>query len=179
MKIRIPYYVVLKGNGYWRPTQRMKALGFEDVRCGRDGPAARALAMKWYEKWQAARGPTTDRQPRKEAGFVYFLVMETRINIGFSRDPLTRAGSMKTGFSTKVSSVLAVRGTRNDERRLHSRFAAYRSSGEWFNSCPALTREMMRAIAFGRITTGEDGEQMLHRLQPHTAELQHSLSDAK
>ena len=53
--IKIPYYVVLKGRGYWRPTPRMKQLGFSDVRCGPDGPAARMLAETWNARWQAAR----------------------------------------------------------------------------------------------------------------------------
>ena len=33
-KVRIPYYVVRKGRGYWLPTPKMKALGFPNVRCG-------------------------------------------------------------------------------------------------------------------------------------------------
>ncbi len=56
-KVRIPYYVVPKGKrrGYWRPTPRMKALGFMDIRCGPDGPAAWAIAQAWNERWQRAR----------------------------------------------------------------------------------------------------------------------------
>ena len=37
-RVKIPYYVVIKGRGYWRPHPRMRALGFQIVRCGRDGP---------------------------------------------------------------------------------------------------------------------------------------------
>ncbi|WP_137388001.1 hypothetical protein [Rhodoligotrophos defluvii] len=54
-KVKIPYYVVVKGRGYWRPTARMRSLGFTIVRCGADGPAAWAIAAQWNQRWQAAR----------------------------------------------------------------------------------------------------------------------------
>lgn len=53
--VKIPYYVVVKGRGYWRPTKRMRALGFNIVRCGVDGPAAWAIASEWDARWQAVR----------------------------------------------------------------------------------------------------------------------------
>jgi hypothetical protein len=54
-KVRLAYYSVIKGRGYWRPTKRMRALGFTIVRCGPDGPEAWAIAVEWNRKWQAAR----------------------------------------------------------------------------------------------------------------------------
>jgi hypothetical protein len=54
-KIRIPYYVVVKGRGYWRPHPRMRRFGFCLVRCGRDGPDAWTTAEGWNQKWQAVR----------------------------------------------------------------------------------------------------------------------------
>ena len=54
-KVKIPYYVVRKGRGYWRPHPRMRALGFQIVRCGADGPEAWALAAEWNKRWQAVR----------------------------------------------------------------------------------------------------------------------------
>ncbi len=54
-RIKIPYYVVMKGRGYWCPTRRMKALGFSIVRCGPDGPEAWKIAAEWNERWQAVR----------------------------------------------------------------------------------------------------------------------------
>lgn len=53
--VKIPYYVVIKGRGYWRPTARMRALGFAMVCCGVDGPNAWAIAKAWADKWAAAR----------------------------------------------------------------------------------------------------------------------------
>src|SRR5262245_57234630 len=54
-KVKIPYYVVVKGRGYWRPHPRMVRFGFQIVRCGPDGPDAWALAQSWSEKWQGVR----------------------------------------------------------------------------------------------------------------------------
>ena len=54
-KVRIPYYVVRKGRGYWLPTPKMKALGFPNVRCGANGPQAWAIAEQWNKRWQKVR----------------------------------------------------------------------------------------------------------------------------
>jgi hypothetical protein len=54
-KVKIPYYVVAKGRGYWRPHPRMRRYGFQIVRCGADGPEAWALAADWNRRWQAVR----------------------------------------------------------------------------------------------------------------------------
>jgi hypothetical protein len=54
-KIRIPYYVIVKGRGYWRPHPRMRRFGFSLVRCGKDGPDAWVIADGWNHRWQAFR----------------------------------------------------------------------------------------------------------------------------
>jgi hypothetical protein len=54
-RVKIPYYVVVKGRGYWRPHPRMRPFGFNIIRCGPDGSDAWALAQSWNERWQAVR----------------------------------------------------------------------------------------------------------------------------
>jgi hypothetical protein len=54
-RVKIPYYVVIKRRGYWRPHPRMRALGFQIVRCGPDGAEAWAVAAEWNKRWQAVR----------------------------------------------------------------------------------------------------------------------------
>jgi hypothetical protein len=54
-KIKIPYYTAIARRGYWRPTRKMRALGFLIVRCGPDGPEAWAVADEWNKRWQAVR----------------------------------------------------------------------------------------------------------------------------
>jgi len=54
-EIKLKHYVVRKGRGYWLVTPRMRAYGFENVRCGPDGPQAWAIAKEWEDRWQLAR----------------------------------------------------------------------------------------------------------------------------
>jgi hypothetical protein len=74
-RVKIPYYVVIKGRGYWQPTARMRAAGFGLVACGADGPAAWGLAAAWAERWRLHRtgqagppGPRLDGAPRLAPG---------------------------------------------------------------------------------------------------------------
>jgi hypothetical protein len=70
-KIKIPYYSVKKGRGYWQPTPTMKAAGFTIIRCGPDGPAAWKIAQDWNERWQRHRqGRAQDAQPRWPANSI-------------------------------------------------------------------------------------------------------------
>jgi hypothetical protein len=52
-KVRLPYYTVKKGRGYWQPTAAMQKAGARPTPCGDDGPAAWALARAAYDDWQA------------------------------------------------------------------------------------------------------------------------------
>ncbi|MDP2296709.1 MAG: hypothetical protein Q8M24_14765 [Pseudolabrys sp.] len=54
-RVKIPYYLVEKGRGYWRPHPRMHVFGFSCVPCGEDGPDAWAKAAQWNARWQAFR----------------------------------------------------------------------------------------------------------------------------
>lgn len=163
-KPTIPYYVVRAGNGYWQPTTRMKALGFNSVPCGPDGEEARRIAGEWNGRWQKARvsgQPVRSRRPGKDAagnpdedrrrGYVYFFRVGNRVKIGFSRDPLSRLASLKTGLPGKVDLVIAVPGERADERRLHRRLAAYRQVGEWFTASGVVMRMAARIAALGSV----------------------------
>ena len=60
-EIKIRYYSVRKGRGYWLATKRMQSMGFpSSVPCGPDGPDAWKTAQEWNLRWQAAR---TGREP--------------------------------------------------------------------------------------------------------------------
>ena len=66
-RVKIPYYVVVKGRGYWRPTASMRARGFKLVRCGPDGPAAWKIASDWAARWERVRiglAPAPGAAPR-------------------------------------------------------------------------------------------------------------------
>lgn len=52
--VRIAYYSVRNGRGYWQPKTNMRALGFKNVACGPDGPAAWVVAQRLNVEWEAA-----------------------------------------------------------------------------------------------------------------------------
>ncbi|MDR3495347.1 MAG: hypothetical protein P4L82_12170 [Ancalomicrobiaceae bacterium] len=53
--IKIRYYRVVKGQGYWTPSSKMRTLGFSEIRCGRDGPDAWRTAKRWADRWASVK----------------------------------------------------------------------------------------------------------------------------
>lgn len=67
-KVKVRYYSVRKGRGYWQPTPAMRALGFRPMPCGPDGPSAWKRAEKLNAAWDA-RSDQTETQsaiPQRE-----------------------------------------------------------------------------------------------------------------
>lgn len=58
--VHIAYYVVIGHRGYWRPSRKLKALGFHDVPCGLDGPDAWATAISWNQRVKCAQSGDAD-----------------------------------------------------------------------------------------------------------------------
>ena len=52
-KVKVRYYSVRKGRGYWQPTPAMRSLGFRPQSCGPDGPAAWQKAEELNRLWDA------------------------------------------------------------------------------------------------------------------------------
>jgi hypothetical protein len=52
-KVKIPYYVVKGGKGYWQPTAEMRDVGAKSIPCGADGPEAWRIARVAYDEWKA------------------------------------------------------------------------------------------------------------------------------
>ncbi|WP_424363563.1 tyrosine-type recombinase/integrase [Methylocystis parvus] len=55
VRIRVPYYRVVRGNGFWQPTREMRAAGLEALACGPDGPEAWRKAQARNKEWQAIK----------------------------------------------------------------------------------------------------------------------------
>lgn len=79
-------------------------------------------------------------------GFVYFLECEGRIKIGFAKNVENRIRALTTSAPRPIRLLATMEGTRDDERKLHERFAIYRTHGEWFNPGDRLT-EYIRDIS--------------------------------
>ncbi len=73
--IKLKHYQVRKGRGYWLVTPKMRAHGFENVRCGPHGPQAWAIAEEWEQRWQRARkgldAPLRKVYPRNTVGYAF------------------------------------------------------------------------------------------------------------
>jgi hypothetical protein len=66
-QVKIPYYVVKRGRGYWQPTASMRREGAKALSLGPDGPGAWALARAAHERWlKLAAEP--DPEPRFASG---------------------------------------------------------------------------------------------------------------
>lgn len=62
-RVKIPYYVLKKGFGYWQPKKEMRDAGFRSVPCGKDGPKAWAVADAWNDRWQRHRRGVEEAKP--------------------------------------------------------------------------------------------------------------------
>jgi hypothetical protein len=51
--VKIPYYVLKRGRGYWQPTSGMRANGARAIVCDPDGPDAWQKAVAANETWKA------------------------------------------------------------------------------------------------------------------------------
>lgn len=54
-RVKIPFYRVKNGNGFWEPKPYMRAAGMVSTPCGPDGPAAWAKAMALTEEWRGLK----------------------------------------------------------------------------------------------------------------------------
>lgn len=79
--VKLKHYHVRKGRGYWLVTPKMRAHGFDNVRCGQDGPQAWAIAKEWEDRWQLARKglETSARKvhPRNSVGYAFERFRQT------------------------------------------------------------------------------------------------------
>ena len=67
-----------------------------------------------------------------EHGNVYFAQLGSLIKIGYSTDVRSRCANLNAKL------LVAMRGTRADEAKMHRRFHQYRTRGEWFEAGPEL-----------------------------------------
>src|SRR3977135_108108 len=68
-RVKISYYIVKRGRGFWNPSAAMKRAGFAAVPCGLDGPEAWAVAETWNKRWAACRrGVVAPRRPEGALG---------------------------------------------------------------------------------------------------------------
>lgn len=73
------------------------------------------------------------------AGFIYVIGFGAYVKIGFTeRSVRQRIVGLQTGCPKKLETYATLRGSRDDEREFHDRFADLRMNGEWFRREGAL-----------------------------------------
>jgi hypothetical protein len=101
------------------------------------------------------------------SGYVYFITTAEaeRVKIGFTRNqPRTRLRELQTGSPFELCIIATERGTEQDERELHARFADCRLHGEWFE----LTEELREYINAANMREYEEASQ-LEQVAPYWA----------
>ena len=80
-----------------------------------------------------------------KSGWVYFISEQALngavigIKVGYSKEPSGRIANLQTGNSNELTLMFSVRGTKADERRLHSLLASYNIKNEWFTVHPFVS----------------------------------------
>lgn len=67
-QVKIPYYRVVKGYGYWTVKPHMRAKGMRSIPCGPDGPDAWALAQAQNAEWDSIQNPIQKVERRAKTG---------------------------------------------------------------------------------------------------------------
>lgn len=114
------------------------------VRQGRRGLEIRAeLGMADRQREARLEGRTMRRL--EPAGHVYFVesLPSRAIKIGWATDVLKRMETAQVFSVERLRLVGVLLGSRDDERRIHERFAAQRIRGEWFRRSYDLSALML------------------------------------
>lgn len=66
-------------------------------------------------------------------GYVYAIAdAQGSVKLGYTKNPTLRLESLQISRPDKLRILGVIPGDRRDEANLHTRFSAYRCSGEWF-----------------------------------------------
>ena len=91
-KVRVRHYRVKKGRGYWEPTGRMKAMGFQVMALGPHGPEAWAQAERMNAEWDKARAAggnvVVEHYERGTLGWLY--AEYRKMGVWGKKEPRTR-----------------------------------------------------------------------------------------
>jgi hypothetical protein len=152
--VKVKYYEVKRGRGFWHPTVAMRAAGFVSTPCGADGPAAWALAEELNARWRAVRSgevpaPALARKDRK-------LTPE-------DADDLIpyRGGSVGAGF--KLYRATSVWKNDKKERTREDWWRAWRYIGPVFGQVNPRTVTLSQISAFRDTIRDSHGVREAHR----------------
>jgi len=99
VKIKVPYYRIVRGNGFWEPTKQMREAGLTALACGPDGPDAWRKAQDRNKEWADLRkkkkpsgtGPAVLRGSLDEAFLKFRTTPEWTLKADRTREEWERA----------------------------------------------------------------------------------------
>lgn len=162
----VKHFLWRDGRPRWHPSPSLRSLGLKgkDLK-DEDGnylPLIEALKEARRLNAEADRERGVDGRrlfdaPRKDRGrlslhsdgYIYFLWIGPRVKIGFSTNPYRRLHELRTGMSAPMDKIAVVKGSTQDERRLHKRLKIYHSHGEWFRADEFVNRLLTEIFIAG------------------------------
>ncbi len=169
-KVKLPYYVVKHGRGYWQPTKAMRAFGFHPVVCGLDGPAAWAKAEAFNRKWQLARrgleATSTESWPKGSLGEAFLRLRRT--GEWARMEPRTREDwergqkALEPVFGTVAPSTVSFEHI----DLFYARWLERKGVSEAYRAIKHWRRLWVKMAAMGYCVAGADPSKGLRRLTP-------------
>ena len=88
---------------------------------------------------------------------VYFITARQvgKVKIGCAYDPHVRLEKLQAASPVELTIEALMRGSHQEERALHARFAAHRLHGEWFDLAPEIELMIATFPAPKRLTKAE------------------------
>jgi len=109
-----------------------------------------------YREFSYSSNPESERKRRYRKGesivregYVYFLLFNDRIKIGFSKNPWSRTDEMKT-IAPESKLITVIPGTNEDEKKYHERFSHLNIDREWFEYRDDL-KNHIEELQMGRV----------------------------
>ncbi|MGJ0393005.1 MAG: GIY-YIG nuclease family protein [Methylocystis sp.] len=140
----VPYFAWRNGRPRWVPGPLVRAKGFQgvDFKDDKGNWLPLEIALEEAKKLNAMAGATRANRaaeparPPKSAttGYVYFMICERHVKIGFSKNPARRMREMGTARAEDVGVLIAVRATQHQEQLVHTCMQRHHYRGEWFHA---------------------------------------------
>jgi hypothetical protein len=115
------------------------------------GPTCRLY--RWKDVQEARVSPSKQAPlpapSQAPPGFVYLIAAKKRYKIGYTaQEPRARLRALQTGSPETLSLIGWFRGSADDERALHVRWANLHYRGEWFHAHAGIVEDFV-ALARG------------------------------
>lgn len=129
------------------PERRVRRIAKSLGACIGTGRYMRLMAHDVEAVKATAPKPPEDRKTfQPDGSSIYFVAIRGFIKIGWSRKWRDRIASLQTSNPESLEVLLVLERPKAFEKVLHEKFAAHRTSGEWFVDHPDI-----RAYVDGRV----------------------------